>query len=229
MVYVPAGEFQMGSEDGEENEKPVHTVYLDAFWIDQTEVTTAMYGKCVDAGVCDLPSSTKSSTRDSYYGNSEYNDYPVIYVFWNDTVTYCEWADRRLPTEAEWEKAASWNEETQAKHVYPWGDSIDCSQANYGGCVGDTTIVGSYENGKSSYFAYDMGGNVSELVSSLYKSYPYHEIDGREDLTASGLRVVRGGTWNYSNNIVRSTRRNGTYSSRAYDNIGFRCAHDATP
>ena len=77
---------------GIDDEKPVHTVYLDAFWIDQTEVTNAMYAKCVDAGACDPPSSTNSNTRDSYYGNSEFDDYPVIYVSWNDASAYCEWA-----------------------------------------------------------------------------------------------------------------------------------------
>ena len=117
MVYVPAGEFQMGSENGSSDEKPVHTVDLDAFWIDQTEVTNAMYARCVDAGECDPPSSFRSSTHDSYYGNPEFDDYPVIYVSWNDAIAYCEWADSRLPTEAEWEKAAGWNEDANRQGV----------------------------------------------------------------------------------------------------------------
>jgi formylglycine-generating enzyme required for sulfatase activity len=234
MVYVPTGEFEMGSENGDDDEKPVHAVYLDAFWIDQTEVTNAMYAKCVAAGECDSPSLIKSDTRDSYYGDLEFDDYPVIYVTWNDAIAYCEWAGRRLPTEAEWEKAASWEGKNRTKFVYPWGDSINCSQANYwgkdGGCIGDTTTVGSYESGQSPYGAYDMAGNVWEWVSSLYQSYPYSATDGREDLSASGSRVLRGGAWydDYSSYIRTADRNEGdpTGSSGAF---GFRCARDAEP
>jgi hypothetical protein len=106
LLYVPAGEFTMGSDRGRPDEKPVHKVILDAFWIDQTEVTNKMYALCVDAAVCEEPTDTSSSTHSSYYGNAEYDNYPVIYVDWNMAKTYCEWADRRLPTEAEWEKVA---------------------------------------------------------------------------------------------------------------------------
>jgi serine/threonine-protein kinase len=90
MVYVPAGEFQMGSEDGDDDERPVHTVYLDAYWIDQTEVTNGMYAGCTEVGECGEPGSRKSYTRNSYYGNPEYDDYPVIEVSWNDAVAYCK-------------------------------------------------------------------------------------------------------------------------------------------
>ena len=105
QVYVPAGEFEMGGNK-HGDEKPIHTVYLDAFWIDQTEVTNAQYEKCVQDGQCAAPRHASSVTRDNYYGNSTYDDYPVIYVSWDDAVDFCSWAGRRLPTEAEWEKAA---------------------------------------------------------------------------------------------------------------------------
>ena len=235
MVYVTTGEFEMGSEDGGDNEKPVHTVYLDAFWIDQTEVTNTMYARCVEAGACDSPSSTKSHTHNSYYGNPEFDSYPVIYVSWNDAVAYCEWAERRLPTEAEWEKAASWNEEKQTKYVYPWGDSIDCSQANYSGndgvCVGDTTAVGSYESGKSPYGAYDMAGNISEWVGdwhdhNYYSNSPSSNPTGPDSGFA---RALRGGSWSSGLILVRSALRVGVGPATSIDNVGFRCSRDVTP
>ncbi len=105
MIYISAGEFSMGNKNGENDEKPVHLVDVDSFWIDETEVTNKMYDLCVRAGACNLPRSPRSSTRKNYYGNSTYDDYPVIYVSWDDARDYCEWVGGRLPTEAEWEKA----------------------------------------------------------------------------------------------------------------------------
>jgi formylglycine-generating enzyme required for sulfatase activity len=234
MVFAPQGEFTMGSESYYDDEKPIHKVTLDAYWIDQTEVTNAMYAKCVAAGVCKEPSDKSSATHSSYYGNSEFGDYPVIYVDWNMAKTYCEtWRGDKLPTEAEWEKAASWDDAAKTKRIYSWGDSIDCSYANYYDskankyCIGDTTKVGSYESGKSPYGLYDMAGNVWEWVSSLYKPYLYSTIDGREDLASSGSRVLRGGSWiNYENN-VRSTDRYGDTPDLINVNVGFRCARSA--
>ena len=151
------------------NEQPVHKVVLDAFWIDQTEVTNKMYALCVQTSVCTPPSSTNSSTRPSYYENPEFEDYPVIYVDWYKAKTYCEWAGRRLPTEAEWEKAARG---TDGRN-YPWGkDAPNKMLLNYNGNVGDTTEIGKYPAGASIYGALDMAGNAWEWVSSLYKPYP---------------------------------------------------------
>ncbi len=249
MVYVPAGEFQMGNTvedaladcekvgnicqlDWFKEEEPPHTVYLNAFWIDQTEVTNAMYARCVEAGECNPPSSTKSYTRDNYYGNPEFNDYPVIYVSWNDAQTYCKWADRRLPTEAEWEKAASWDENKQAKTVYPWGDSIDCSQANYSdmdGCVGDTTAVESYKSGQSPYSAYDMAGNVWEWVLDWYDE-SYYSISPSSNPMGPNTgrdRMMRGGSWAYVYYFARSAERYALNPSSSEFFIGFRCARSA--
>jgi len=206
MVYIPAGDFQMGSDESNNNERTVHTEYLDAFWIDQTEVTNAMYARCVAAEVCDAPTSNESHTRDSYYRNPEFDDYPVVYVSWSDANAYCEWADRHLPAETEWEKAAGWDDGAQAQRVYPWGDVIDYSYANYNQDVGDTTSVGRYQKGVSFYGAYDMAGNVSEWA---------------------GNQVLRGGSWSDDDYSVRSAYRvwyGGGIGT--YDLIGFRCTYD---
>jgi formylglycine-generating enzyme required for sulfatase activity len=228
MVFVPAGEFTMGG-DSYSDEQPIHQVNLDAFWIDQTEVTNAMYAKCVDDGGCTPPSSSRSYTHDSYYGNSTYNNYPVIYVNWNQANAYCGWARRRLLTEAEWEKAARGTD----GRIYPWGESISCSMANYwgndGGCIGDTTEVGEYPAGASIYGAYDMAGNVWEWVSSLYQSYPYSANDGRENLGASGLRVLRGGSWLGVAHFVRSANRQSLDPAVTDFDFGFRCSLGTSP
>lgn len=222
MVFVPAGEFTMGS-DANSDEQPIHQVDLDAYWIDQTEVTNAMYAKCVDAGGCQEPIKTSSHTRSSYFGNPQFADYPVVYVNWNMANAYCAWAERRLPTEAEWEKAARGVD----GRTYPWGEEISCTKANYRDgnnfCVGETIEVGSYETGKSIYGTYDMVGNVSEWVSSLSRSYPYDASDVRENMSIVDSRVVRGGSWNSSSNNVRSANRSQDAPTWAEDLYGFRC------
>ncbi|MBI3165822.1 MAG: formylglycine-generating enzyme family protein, partial [Chloroflexi bacterium] len=152
LVYVPEGEFTMGSNDSPD-EQPVHQVDLVAFWMDQTEVTNAMYAKCAADGACEPPLSTRSYTRENYYGNSDFSDYPVLHVDWNMAKAYCSWAGRRLPTEAEWEKAARGTD----GRTYPWGEAISCDKANYYDgskyCIGDTTQAGSYPDGASIYGA----------------------------------------------------------------------------
>ena len=169
LLYVPAGEFLMGAASSDaqaaENEKPQHIVYLDAFWIDQTEVTNAMYIKCYQAGACQAPSMGHSSSRlNGYYSNSQFANDPVTYVFIEEAKDYCEWAGRRLPTEAEWEKAARGTD----GRMYPWGnDAPDRTRLNYNQEVGDTTQVGAYPTGASPYGALDMAGNVQEWVAPI--------------------------------------------------------------
>jgi serine/threonine protein kinase len=131
IIYIPAGEFLMGSADSDSaassDERPQHRVTLDGYWIDQTEVTNAQYALCVAVGKCQPPSPTSSNSRSSYYGDMQYDNYPVIYVSWDDAQSYCAWAGGRLPTEAEWEKAARGTD----GRIYPWGNqSPDCNLAN---------------------------------------------------------------------------------------------------
>ncbi len=221
LVYVPAGEFTMGS-DANSDEQPIQQVNLDAFWIDRTEVTNAMYARCVaDHGACAPPSSSGSYTHTDYYGNSEFDNYPVIYVDWHQALAYCAWAGRELPSEAQWEKAARGTD----GRTYPWGNEYpNANFLNYNQNVGDTTQVGNYPNGASIYGALDMSGNVWEWVSSLYQPYPYDAADGREDLTASGSRTLRGSSWSNNVTYVRSAYRYRFVPTLTNNYLGFRCS-----
>lgn len=229
LVYVPAGEFTMGSEYGQDDEKPVHTVYLDAFWIDQYEVTNKQYQTCVDAGTCEPPSASNSYAHPSYYGNSEFDNYPVLYVNWDKANRYCEvWAGGDLPTEAQWEKTARGTD----GRTYPWGEGIDCNKANHkDSCAGDTQQVGRYENGKSFYGAYDMAGNVWEWVNDYYQSNYYMTLGNSASNPVgpdSGqYRVLRGGSWSHVDSYARSALRNYAVHSDSLGFFGFRCARSA--
>lgn len=188
LLYVPAGQFTMGSNSGSSNERPAHMVKLDAFWIDQTEVTNAMYTRCVQDGKCNQPTNT------SHYEDSNYASHPVIYVSWNDAKSYCSWADRRLPSEAEWEKAARGAD----ARVYPWGnDPPNENLLNFNNAVGDTTEAGKYSKGASPYGALDMVGNVSEWVADWYRESYYGRSPASNPLgpDQGSAHVIRGGSW----------------------------------
>ncbi len=217
MVYVPARWFTMGSDDSDpgayDREKPQHTLRLDTFWIYRTEVTNAQYRKCVKAGACTPPRDTK------YYDDSAYAAHPVVYVDWYQAKAYSEWAGGRLPTEAEWEKAARGTD----GRIYPWGNDWDPSKLNsYEAGPGHTTEVGSYQVGASPYGVLDMAGNVSEWTSSLYKEYPYNPRDGREESGSEGLRVLRGGSIYNEKRSIRCAFRGGDYPDHSDYSFGFR-------
>ena len=173
---------------------------------------------------CDAPNETRSKTRNDYYGNPEYSEFPVVQVTWYDALDYCTWRGMRLPTEAEWEKAARGTE----GNIFPWGsDDANCGLANYFAedlCVSDTSRVGEYERGASSYGVMDMAGNVWEWVSSLYWPLPYDAMDGREKLSARGDRVLRGGSWGGDADFMRASNRGGHDPSDTNFSIGIRCA-----
>ena len=204
----------MGSASGNPDEQPVHTVTLDGFWIMQTEVTNGQYRRCVDAGACTAP-------RNERWTDSAYAAHPVTNVEWEDANRYAAWAGGRLPTEAEWEKAARG---TNA-FTYPWGEAPPVPELlNFGNSVGDTQPVGSYPAGASPYGVLDMAGNVEEWVEDGYKADYYSESPaanppGPED---DILRVLRGGSYDSGRADVRTTARGRTLPNASYPSVGFR-------
>jgi len=227
MVFVPAGEFMMGSNNGAGNQYPAHVVYLSEFYIDKNEATNAFYKNCVDAGVCTPPQNTGSYTRSNYYGNSQFDDYPVIYVSWYQAKAYCEWRGASLPTEAQWEKAARGTD----GRTYPWGEGIDKSLANYDLNVGDTIAVGSYENGNSIYGAYDLAGNVAEWVADFYDAGYYLTLGSNVvnplGPSAGDTHGLRGGSFSAADYILGVSYRDASDPAYAHYIFGIRCARSA--
>jgi formylglycine-generating enzyme required for sulfatase activity len=242
MVYVPAGEFLIGSTaaglKAVDDEQPQHTVYLDAFWIDRTEVTNAQYVQFLNVlgeyrGTCEGQDciETKVEDEDShvlrqdgrYVVESGFEDHPIVEVTWYGAQAYCKWAGVRLPTEAEWEKAARGAD----GRMYPWGsDAPDCSKAQYGDCSGRTVPVGTRLAGASPYGALDMAGNVWEWVADWYDAAYYGSSPAQNPQGAnSGERkVFRGGSWGYLPKFIRTTDRARNRPTYAGFNLGFRCA-----
>ena len=248
LVYAPAGEFLMGTEIGLTDEQPIHKVYLDAYWIDQTEVSNAMYSNCVEAGKCSKPSSL------IFYNDPEFAHHPVEYVSWNDAVNYCTWAERRLPTEAEWEMAATWDPYANQQRVYPWGNEYDCRKGNFDdeleldaslmrdgsvGCDGfvRSAPVGSFPDGASLYGALDLSGNVWEWVHDAFIEVDpfnasienYYAISPLEnpmgvDPAITEYRSMRGGSYNFTFGFGRAAYRLWYGLDDSYEGVGFRCA-----
>lgn len=229
MVLIPAGEFRMGSWDDDEyaylNEKPAHSVYLNAFYIDQYEVTTTRYAKFFQETNREAPLPWSDQVL------KQNGRKPVIGVAWNDAVAYCAWTGKRLPTEAEWEKAARGTDQ----RLYPWGNETPSEQrANFSRGYDfknyeALTDVGSYEAGKSPYGVYDMAGNVAEWTADWYDPYYYGQSPPRNPtgFPIGSVRVIRGGSSHLGPDDVRSTRRGGNdLPTGRYSTVGFRCAQD---
>jgi formylglycine-generating enzyme required for sulfatase activity len=257
MVYVLPQGFTMGSTDEElyaalelcgehsadcrdrfEREQPAHHVMLlRGFWIDRTEVTNGQYRQCVAARACEPPAESGSYTRESYYGDSTYDDYPVIHVSWHSATAYCEWAGARLPTEAEWEFAARGLD----GRIFPWGDELDGTRLNY--CdvncefdwadesfddgYADTAPAGSYPKGASWCGALDLTGNVAEWTADWYGEYPSERQTNPTGPTSGERRVMRGGSWDLGWFHARAADRSHEHPDFHSSTLGFRCAASA--
>jgi formylglycine-generating enzyme required for sulfatase activity len=238
MVRVEAGPFVMGTDDGPADERPAHAVELAAFEIDRLPVTTAQFAEFLSevgprngAGQnlfdVDDPDARIHRVGGRFAPDAGFEHHPVVEASWFGARDYCRWRGARLPTEAEWEKAARGED----GRLYPWGnDPPDATRARFGVRPNDYLPVGSFPASVSPVGALDMAGNVWQWVSSLYRPYPYRPDDGREDPEDPGERVTRGGGHSSPADTLRSSFR-GRGLSRApaagHHNIGFRCARDA--
>lgn len=249
MTFIPAGYFEMGSinrdEDAEHDEKPTHTVSVDAFYVDTYEVTNAQYKKFIDANPQWQKGRIPKKYHDGDYlkhwdGNAyppDKGDHPVVYVSWYAAMAYAEWNGKRLPTEAEWEKAARGD---LFKEKYAWGASLDANKANYGEHVGGTTAVGTYP--ANGYGLYDMTGNVWEWCLDEYNA-DFYSISPRHNPIAGGtvdtivsdfrnvksVRVLRGGSWVSNAKFVRVSDRTRFTPKITNKARGFRCVKPVTP
>ena len=242
MALIPAGEFRMGDNSGESDEKPVHSVYVDAFYMDKYEVTNAEYaeflnakGKHTDGGITwyniGQTHSRIEYVSGKYRAKSGYANHPVTYVSWYGAMAYAAWKGKRLPTEAEWEKAARGG---LAGLKYPWGNARDSSKANYNNHIKDTTAVGKYT--ANGYGLYDMSGNVAEWCLDEYD--PYAISPARNPLSGANSikwildnytgikssRVMRGGSWFSFARNVRVASRSDNTPTLTSSYVGFRCA-----
>ena len=245
MVYVPSGEFMMGSETEEVDraleqchaygvncshryfsiEQPAHLVALDSYWLDETEVTNGQYAQCVDAGRCQVSGCEEESRLETH---------PVVCVTWEQANAYCDWVGGRLPTEGEWEYASRGIN----SNTYPWGNEFDGLKVNYCDVSCElekrdeqnddghaaTAPVGNYPSGGSWTGALDMAGNVWEWTADFYGPYSADPQVNPNGPSSGGRRVVRGGSWHASPDHLRSAIRSFAGPNQAIDHLGIRCA-----
>ncbi|MGB2894553.1 MAG: formylglycine-generating enzyme family protein [Anaerolineales bacterium] len=257
MVFVPSGEFMMGTEyddflyanqlcknevlsivicDSFGNEMPAHPVRLDAFWVDLTEITNQQYQGCVEDSACSSPADSGSYTRETYFGDAAFADFPVIWVTRDQAAEYCSWAGGRLPSEAEWEYAARGPE----NNIFPWGDIFEPSYANYcdASCAlgvsdpsyedgyPETAPVGSFPAGASWCGALDMAGNVREWVADWFSGYSLEAQVNPVGPEEGRSHIPKGGCWLDRADNLRSANRGENTPDYVRHKVGFRCVKD---
>jgi formylglycine-generating enzyme required for sulfatase activity len=227
MVLIEAGDWAMGCSTAScpVDEQPVHVVSLPAFYMDRLEVSVADYGACVGDGVCTAPAATGGFVNNWQWSGRE--QHPVNFVTWEQAQRYCEWRGRRLPSEAEWERAARGTGALD----YPWGDepSPDCAhtvmESGGWGCgEGHTWPVGSLVEGGSLEGLLNLAGNVSEWTADWYASDWYASDGGPAGPSEGVERVLRGGNWQWGADYARATWRGHEAPGTAEAWLGFRCA-----
>jgi len=225
MVTVLAGTYTIGCDPDVHScsgNDSIHDVTLTYdYQIDLFETTNQQYQACVDAEACTAPSSNDSFTHSPYFGNPDFDNFPVINITWDQAATYCSWAGKRLPTEAEWEIAARGDDQ----RIYPWGNDLPtCALANYNWCQEDVTEVGSYPTGVSPSGAFDMAGNVQEWCQDWYSPYSGEPETNPVGPETGSDKVVRGGTFKDNEIILNVFLRSSIEPTRDKVYTGFRCA-----
>lgn len=244
MVLIPGGEFEYGApqgtpitlageEDDLKESEGTNKVYLASYYIDKYEVSNSQYRLCQDAGVCTEPYDVTSIMYQNYYNNATYAGFPVIWVSYNQAETFCQWAGKKLPTEAQWEKAAR----GKTMRTYPWGDkepedNIESTAVNYSALFGDVTSVMWGDKGVSPYGVYNMAGNVAEWTSTWYNIDSYYRKRGDGDVITDPIgpsdsptqeKVIRGGSWVSLEDEITTYSRDKAFPNYRYYNLGFRC------
>jgi formylglycine-generating enzyme required for sulfatase activity len=235
MIRIPAGSFLMGSNDGPIDERPQHRVNLPEFFIDRLPVTNSQFARFLNAKAVQLSAVQRwydiddddarvHNRSDQWLADAGAENTPVVEVSWFGALAYCGWLEKRLPTEAEWEKSARGSDGRK----YPWGNEPpDHTRAHFAAGWKVFRAVGSFPKGASPFGVLDLAGNGWEWISSAYLPYPYDASDGREDLTREQVRGTRGGGQDSAADELTTTERGRRVSRNfrsGHHNIGFRCA-----